>query len=112
MNKFEAKVVAHENGWNPTLGHSLVNPIYRKKVPTGELVVYLNIGFELSTDTPENGATLELQHWKPSTAHPPVKAIDCCITYHNESSFKEWLEKNAQAILEYGIEQSKAGTLP
>ena len=113
MNKFEAKAIAYNNGWDKCLGYaSMKHPDFRKKIPTGELVVYLNIGYELSTDTPENGASLVLEHWKPSTAHPPVATRDCCLTYMTESSFKEWVEKNAAALIEYGLERSSAGDLP
>lgn len=112
MNKFEAKVIAHENGWAEGLGHSMMNPKYRVKVPTGELVLYLNIGYELSTDTPEDGATLELQHWKPSTAHPPVASHDCCLTYMTESRFIEWLENTASELIALGLKESEHGTLP
>lgn len=112
MNKFEAKAIARENGWAEGLGYAMKHPAFRKKIPTGELVVYLSIGYELSNDTPEDGATLELEHWKPSTAHPPVTRSDCCLTYMTEARFKEWLENTAAGLIEYGLEQSARGTLP
>lgn len=113
MSKFEAKSIACENGWEETLGLSLFNPAYRVKVPTGELVVYLNIGYELSFDNSvDDDATLELQHWKPSTAHPPVSCRKCNFRYMTEARFKEWLEANARELIEVGLEQSKNGTLP
>lgn len=113
MSKFEAKAIACENGWEETLGLSLQNPAYRVKVPTGELVVYLNIGYELSFDNSvDDDATLEMQHWKPSTAHPPVSCSRCNFRYMSEDRFKEWLESNAKELIEVGLEQSKNGTLP
>ena len=113
MSKFEAKAIACENGWEETLGLSLRNPAYRVNVPTGELVVYLNIGFELSFDNEvDDDATLELQHWKPSTAHPPVSYRKCNFRYMSEDRFKEWLESNAKELIAFGLEQSKNGTLP
>lgn len=113
LSKFEAKAIANENGWEETLGLSLCNPIYRVKVPTGELVVYLNIGYELSFDNEvDDDATLELQHWKPSTAHPPVTCSKCNFRFMTEARFKEWLDRNAKELIEYGLEQSKNGTLP
>ena len=113
MSKFEAKSIACENGWKETLGASLQNHAYRVKVPTGELVVYLNIGYELSFDNEvDDDATLELQHWKPSTAHPPVTRSKCNFRFMTEARFKEWLDRNAKELIEYGLEQSKNGTLP
>lgn len=113
MNKFEAKSIAAENGWEKCLGYPYMkNKEYRKEVPTGELVVYLSIGYELSTDTPEDGATLELQHWKPSTAHPPVASRTAYITYASESTFLEWIKKTANELMELGLQKSEEGTLP
>jgi hypothetical protein len=113
MSKFEAKSIACENGWEETLGLSLYNPTYRVKVPTGDLVVYLNIGYELSFDNSvDDDATLELQHRKPSTAHPTVSCRKCNFRYMTETRFKEWLEDNARELIEVGLEHSKNGTLP
>lgn len=113
MNKFEAKNVARKNGWEEGLGYSLSNTEYRVEVPAGRLVVYLNIGYELSFDNDsDDDATMELQIWKPSTAHPPVTSRKCYLRYMSEERFKEWLVKTAKELLDIGQEKSKAGTLP
>lgn len=111
MNKFEAKNVAAKNGW--TGYFELTNDEYRVKVPTGKLVVRLQIGYELSFDnTNDEQATLVLEHCKPSTAHPPVTRRTCSFSYWDESRFKDWLETAAKEIIRVGLEQSKNGTLP
>jgi hypothetical protein len=113
MNKFEAKSVALGNGWEQCLGLSLTNSKYCESVPTGRLEMYLNIGYELSFDNEtDDHATLELQHWKPSTAHPPVASRKCYFRHMTEDRFREWLAKTADELLEIGREQSKNGKLP
>lgn len=107
MNKFEAKAVASRNGWEQTCGHALCKPAYREEVPNGTLRVYLNIGYELSTDTPEDGATLELHLFKPSTAHPILASNSCCITGMSESGFALWLDENAHELIERGRKLAK-----
>ena len=113
MNKFEAKSIAFENGWREGLGTTMRNSDYRVKVPTGELVVNLDIGYELSNDNhSDNDVTLTLEHWKPSTAHPPVVSRKGSITFMTESSFTKWLETNAKELIDIGQSKSDDGSLP
>lgn len=80
MTKFDANYIATENGWKTSLGcfPFLENKEYIKEVPTGRLIVYLIIGYNRLPDTPEDGATLELQHWKHSSANPPAAPGQGC----------------------------------
>ena len=111
MNKFEAKNVAAENGWSGYF--ALTNDKYCVDVPTGELIVRLEIGYELSFDNgSDDEAALVLEHYKPSTAHPPVTRRECSFRYMDESSFKDWLERSANELIRIGRERSDEGTLP
>ena len=111
MNKFSAKRVASKNGWE---GYgSLANDKYCVTVPTGTLIVRLEIGYELSFDNhSDDEATLVLEHCKPSTAHPPVARRACSFGSMDESRFKEWLDSNAKELIEIGLAKSKNGSLP
>ena len=111
MNKFEAKYVAAKNGWGGYF--ELTNDAYCVDVPTGKLIVHLEIGYELSFENgSDDEAALVLEHYKPSTAHPPVTRRSCSFRYMDESSFKDWLERSAKELISIGRERSAEGTLP
>ena len=69
MNKFEATATARENGWDGW-GHSLFHDDFCATVPTGNLRVHLDIGYELSNDNlSDDEASLVLeQHTHQSAA--------------------------------------------
>lgn len=109
MNKFEARNVASETGWN---GWGM-NDKFRRKVPEGELIVHIQIGYELSYDnSSDDEVSLVLEIHKPSSAHPPVASRRCCLRYMDESRFKQWLESESNELLEIGQNQSRRGELP
>ena len=112
MNKFEATVTARENGWDGW-GHSLFHDDFCATVPTGNLRVHLDIGYELSNDNlSDDEASLVLEHYKPSTAHPPVCSRKCYLRYMTETSFYNWVTTTAKELIEFGQEKSIEGTLP
>lgn len=114
MNKFEAKNIAAENGWEKGLGFSwMANPEYIAEIPTGKLKVVLDIGYELSNDNEsDDDATLELQHFKHSTAHPPVTKRTCSLSYMTEERFRAWIDSTAKELIKVGLAMSEKGNLP
>ena len=109
MNKFEARNVASENGWDEWG----TNSKFCVKVPEGNLRVHIQIGYELSFDnSSDDEVSLVLEIHKPSSAHPPVASRRCCLRYMDESYFKNWLESESRELLEIGQNQSRKGELP
>ena len=106
MNKFDAKAVAVDNGWSEKAGYALFNKSYRETVPTGELEVHLDIGYELSNDNEsDDEATLVVEHRMPSTAHPPLASR--CVNFRrmDAKGFASWLDRTAKELIEAGCRE-------
>lgn len=106
MNKFDAKAVAVDNGWSEKAGYALFNKSYRETVPTGELEVRLDIGYELSNDNEsDDEATLVVEHRMPSTAHPPLASRRVNFRRMDAKGFSSWLDRTAKELIEAGCRE-------
>lgn len=106
MNKFDAKAVAVDSGWSEKAGYALFNKSYRETVPTGELVVHLDIGYELSNDNEsDDEATLVVEHLMPSTAHPPLASRCVNFRHMDAKVFASWLDRTANELIEAGCRE-------